>query len=530
MYSIKLRKLLFLFLILFPILTACKDSNNESPEPTIEFFALQPQFNADLDEAIIGVISDNTINLAVPYNITPNNLVISFNYVGVKVEIKNVEQISNETANDFSSPVVYKVTGSNGKTTEYTVTVTNNLPRIPQLHINVKGGAEFKDDEKGIYKNATIRILDFDNYYTSNTEFISEGEIKGRGNSTWWGVPKKPYRIKLEKKNSLLGMSNDKNWALLANYFDKTLLRNITAFEISRIADMKWTPKSVSVDYYMNGTYRRVYSLTEHVRVSSERIDMEIVSPDDNSGEALTGGYLLELDFHYDEPYKFKTKNKKLPIMFKDPEEPTTPQFNYVQNYFNTAEEVLYSDAYTNPTEGYRKYIDVPSFINYYIVQELSKNVDGNMRGSCYMSIPKNGKIEFPLVWDFDIAFGNADHITSEQGASSREWDGWFIKTCSPWYDRLFEDPQFVNELKVRWNELKPELDKLPTFIKNHAELLDEAQKRNFSPKPNGAGWSITKVEWNTNIIRGSYDKEVDYLINFVEKRLQWLDTNINDL
>ncbi len=526
----KTLNLTILFVILFALSTSCNDTRDKSHEAKIEFFSLQPELNNDLDEAVMGEISEYTIKLSVPYNVSTTNLIVTFNYSGVRVEAANIEQISGVTSNDFSSPVVYKVISSNGETAEYTVIVTNNLPRVPRVFINVEGGAEFRDDEKEIYKNATVRILDLDNYYTSNTEFVGDGEIKGRGNSTWWGVPKKPYRIKLDEKKSLLGMSNDKNWALLANYYDKTLLRNITAFEMSRIAEMNWTPRSVSVEYYMNGTFRGVYTLTEHVRVSDERINMELVSPNDNSGEALSGGYLLEVDFHFDEPYKFKTKKKELPVMFKDPEEPTSNQLEYVQNYFNTAEEILYSDNFTDPDYGYRKYIDVASFINYYIVQELSKNVDGNMRASCYMAIPKNGKLEFPLVWDFDLALGNADYITWEQGATSREWDGWFIKTCSPWYDRLFEDPEFVAELKTRWNELKPELNKLPDFIRERAELLDESQERNYSPKPYGAGWSITKPEWNTSIIRGSYDNEVNYLVFFVTKRLQWLDTNINGL
>lgn len=93
--------------------------------------------------------------------------------------------------------------------------------------------------------------MDPDNLYTSTTEFNAIGEMKGRGNSTWYGVPKKPYRIKLDEKSSLLSMSTDKNWALLANFYDKTLLRNLTAFEISKIVEMPWTPKSVSVDYYL---------------------------------------------------------------------------------------------------------------------------------------------------------------------------------------------------------------------------------------------------------------------------------------
>ena len=241
--------------------------------------------------------------------------------------------------------------------------------------------------------------------------------------------------------------------------------------------------------------------------------------------------FFLELDFHFDEPHKFMTEIKELPIMFKDPDEPTAAQFEFVENYFNQAERVLYSSNFKDPEEGYRKYIDVESFINYYIVQELAKNVDGNMRGSCYLAIRRSGKIEQPMVWDFDIAFGNADHITWEQKADSAGPDGWFIKTKSPWFDRLFEDPYFVSALKKRWNELKPELDEVPGFIKEHASQLQVSQAKNFSPKSTGgAGWDITKPEWNTSIIRGSYEAEVNYLVYFVEERLQWLDTHINGL
>ena len=533
--SFKFSILSIAIIILLSLLGACNDTEIKSSEATIEVFTFQPEFNIGLNEVIIGEISraeisEYNINLSVPYNVSLTQLVATFNYVGVKVVIKATDQISGVTPNDFSDPLIYHIISENGETTQYTVTVTNNPARLPRVYINTEGYFEFKDEDKENYINSTIRVEDLDNYYNTDTEFVSEGEIKGRGNSTWWGVPKKPYRIRLEKKSSLLGMSNDRNWALLANYYDKTLLRNTVAFEISRIAQMSWTPKSVSVDYYMNGTYRGVYTLTEHVRVSDERLNLDLVSSNDNTGEALTGDYFLELDFHYDEPYKFKTNIKELPIMFKDPDEPTPDQFNYVRNYFNTAEQALYSNNFTDPEEGYRKYINVESIINYYIIHELSKNVDGNLRGSCHMALRRNGKIEMPMVWDFDLAFGNADYITWEQGASSSEWDGWFIKTQSPWFDRFFQDPTFVAELKKRWNELKPQLDELPNFIRLHAEELNEAQFRNFSPRPKGAGWSITEEFWNTKKIRGSYQNEVNYLIYFIEKRLEWLDVNLNYL
>ena len=525
---LKLNTLFFLILLLLT-LSACNDTEPKSGEASIDFFAFQPELNNELDEAIMGEISDYKISLSVPYKVSLDQLVATFNYVGVKVEVKNTEQISGVTANDYSNPLIITVIAANGESTEYTVTVNKNRPRIPRVHINTEGNFEFENADKEKYVNSTVRIEDLDNYYTTDTELVADGEIKGRGNSTW-GAPKKPYRIKLEKKERLLGMSNDRNWALLANHFDKSLLRNIVAFEISNIVDMSWTPKSVSVDYYMNGTYRGVYTLTEHVRVADERLDLDLVSENDNSGEALTGDYFLELDFHFAEPSKFRTSTANLPIMFKDPDEPTPNQFEYVQNYFNTADSVLYSENFKDAAEGYRKYIDVESFINYYIIHELSKNVDGNFRGSCHMALRKNGKIELPMVWDFDIAFGNADHLTWEQGATSNGWDGWYIKTQSPWFDQLFEDPTFVAELKTRWNELRPQLATIPDFIRTQADALNEAQARNFGPKPQGAGWDINSKEWNTVRPTVSYHNEINFLVNFVEKRFEWLDREINNL
>lgn len=522
--------IILFYLALFSLLISCSDKPEVelSSVSKLELFTFHPDLNKNLTKVVTGTISNNDITLLIPYNMSPDGLIATFNYTGASIQIGDKQQVSGVTVNSFSEPVVYSVIAEDGTKTNYTVTVTNSLPRIPSVYINTTGGAPILTKET--YVTSTIKIEDLDKYFSSDVQFTSTAGIRGRGNSTW-DMPKKPYRIKLDSKASLLGMSTDKDWALLANYFDKTLLRNITAFEISRIAGMNWTPSSLSVDFYLNGTYQGVYSLTEHVKVSEERLDMKLVKPSDNSGTALTGGYLLELDFHYDEPYKFKTDTKALPIMFKDPDTPTAEQFNYVKNFYNDAERVLYADDFKNPVEGYRKYIDVESFINYYIVQELAKNVDGNLRGSCYMAIRQNSKIEMPLVWDFDLAFGNADYITWEQGASSADYDGWFIKTNAPWFDRLFQDPTFVAAIKKRWNELKPELNKLPSFIKQRALMLNESQVRNFSPKATGgAGWDIKKAEWNTSKIRGSYDAEVNYLVGFVEKRINWLDKNINNL
>lgn len=517
--------IMFLYLLLFSFFISCSDDpavkEELSSEAKFESFTFQSTSNKDIIVTSPGRISDVNINISLPNGVSPASLVATFTYSGTSVKVGEAVQVSGVTKNDFSTPVVYTVTAEDGTKVDYTV-VAKELPRIPKVYVNTWDAPILDKDN---YVRSEVRIEDVQ--YATDAELPAG--IRGRGNSTW-DMPKKPYRVKLDSKASLLGMSNDKDWALLANHFDKTLLRNITAFEIAKIAQMDWTPASFSIDFYLNGTYQGVYSLTEHVKVSKERLDMNLVKPTDNSGEALTGDYFFELDFHFDEPYKFKTDLKQLPIMFKDPEEPTTVQENYVKNYFNTAERALYSSDFKDPVNGYRKYIDVESFIKYYIVQELAKNVDGNMRGSCYMALRRNGKIEMPLVWDFDLAFGNADYIVSEQGASSAGPEGWFIKTCSPWFDQLFKDPYFVSELKKQWNELKPELDGIPDFIREHALAIQDSQARNFSPKPNGAGWDINRKDWNTERRGISYISEFNFFIDFVEKRLGWLDREINKL
>ncbi|WP_108823323.1 CotH kinase family protein [Dysgonomonas sp. Marseille-P4361] len=522
--------LLFTFSIslLLPIASSCSDDKEDAfTSPKLKTLTFEPEHNKELEERVIAVFSGKNAEITIPYHISTEALIATFTYQGELVKIGEIEQISGETRNNFTDPLTYKVF-SGKEVVEYTVTVKRKAPRIPIIRIKTENQAAIEGKEK--YVNATIQIDDPDKLYTDGSTFSSATGIKGRGNSTW-GMPKKPYRLKLDQKASLLGMSTDKDWALLANYSDKTLLRNLTAFEISRIVGMQWTPSSLSVELYLNNEYKGVYALTEHVKVSEERVDLDLVTPSSNSGEALTGDYFLELDFHADEENLFKTSIKELPIMFKDPENPTTEQFKYVEDFFNTAESSLYSTNFADPLLGYSKYIDIESFINYYIIQELTKNVDGNMRGSCYLTLRRNGKIEQPLVWDFDIAFGNANHIVTEQGASSVGWDGWYIKTCSPWFDQLFKDPVFVQRLKERWNEVKPQLDQIPNYIREHAEGLKDAQQRNFSNKMiGGAGWDIHEKIWPNFVDRGSYSEEIIYLTTFVKKRLEWLDTNINNL
>ena len=387
---------------------------------------------------------------------------------------------------------------------------------IPVIHIKTKNSAPILN--KKDYVDGTITISDPEKLYSDVAEFSAEMGIRGRGNSTW-SFPKKPWKVKLKEKASLLGMPADKEWALLANYADRTLVRNIVAMKLSEICGFSWTPRMHSVEVYLNGKYQGVYTLCEHKKVSSDRVDIDVVGEDVTGGDAITGGYYLEIEEQQDETTCWWT-SMGVPMMFSNPEEPNSEQLAYVKSLFESFEQALWAKDYSQ-TSGYPKYIDVDSFVDYYIVQELTKNIDGNLRKSSFITKERGKKMEMYHLWDFDLTLGNCGYFWGNVGNGP---ENFWIK-LDKWYPHLFADPAFVDKVQKRWNELKPEFEKIPEFIDEQTFYLAKAQERNFKV------WSIWEsVDWVYFPSLGSYEKEVDYLKEFYTKRLEWLDTELNKL
>ena len=393
--------------------------------------------------------------------------------------------------------------------------------RIPVITI-VTDGAKGIYDKKN-YVPGSISISDPDKIYSEQEIFSARMGIRGRGNSTWdW--PKKPWKVKLDEKASLLGMPEDKEWALLANYADRTLLRNITAMRMSEICGFSWTPRMYSVEVYLNGAYQGVYTLAEHKKVSKDRVNIDLVTENDNSGDALTGGYYLEIEEQQDETTCWWT-GMGVPMMFSDPEEPTAAQYAYMTGYIHEFEQALSAKDFKKAYE----YIDVESLINYYIVQEITKNVDGNLRKSSFITKERGKKMEMYHLWDFDLTLGNCGYFPWEVGNGS---DNFWIKDYRSnstygggWFWMLFQDPDFVDAVQQRWNELLPQLQTIPQYIDDQAGLIQEARIRNFQK------WSIREsVDWVKFPSLGSYEKELEYLKTFYAERLEWLDKEINKL
>lgn len=346
-------------------------------------------------------------------------------------------------------------------------------------------------------------------------------EIKGRGNSTWLFMPKKPYHMKLATAQSVLGMPANRHWVLLANYADKTMIRNDLAFELGRWLGMPYTPRSEFVEVQLNGKYEGVYQLTEHIRIAPDRVNIKEMKVTDNTPELVTGGYLLEVDDNRGEPFCFDMVSPMV-ICSKNPEDLNTPEWtaqrDYIVGYLRQTEDAIFSPTFATPSTGYAAYLDVDSLVNYYIAHELFKNLDGPLVSSTYMYKDRGKKLFLGPIWDFDLAAGNADR----SGAEIPE--GWYIRNA-PWYERLFEDPAFAEQVKAKWAALKSagRFDQIRTHIDERAAFLDKAQAENFKR------WPIlsTKVFLNP-VALGSYDAEVNALKLWLATRIAWMDSELS--
>ena len=279
--------------------------------------------------------------------------------------------------------------------------------------------------------------------------------IRGRGNSTWW-LPKKPYTITFNEKQSFLGMAEAKEWVLLANYLDRTLIRNAVAFEIAQKTNLEWTPSGKFAEVFLNGKFLGNYFICEKVQTNKNRLN---ISKD---------SYLLEFDANYDEVFKFKTSIKNLPINIKNPDTPSEAQFAYIAAYVDTIECILYGDC---PNLEIEDYLDLQSFADFFIVFELTENSEPLNPKSVFMH-KDFGPLKAGPVWDFDWCT-----------FIERKVNGWRINKAL-WYDALFKNKNFREKIQDNWAQYKNEFEKIPQFIDSLASYIRESNDRNISLWP----------------------------------------------
>jgi len=378
-----------------------------------------------------GQVSVSFSGLPSDITASPSSLMLSVGGTGT-VEFRAGLRAAGEYFNPWninpdsvSIPVTVRGTsGSLRSTTSFVLIVTLQNPSfvptttdLPVVWITTQDGAPITDTET--YVPGTLAISA--DLAGANIIYTGTMQIRGRGHSTWW-MPKKPYRIKLDSKASLLGMPADKDWNLLANYNDKTLMRNAIAFELSRRLGMPWTPRSAFVEVFLNGRYDGNYQLTEKIEVNPERVNITRMTETDTSGDALTGGYLMEIDERRDGAFWFVTR-RNLPIVIQDPDPAHPAQYDYIKAYVIQAEDALFSDSYADPALGWPAYFDARTFIDWYLVNEITASQDSIFFSSCWFYKDRmNPLLYMGPVWDFDISMGNVNYSTAVQPT------GWWVQ------------------------------------------------------------------------------------------------------
>ncbi len=404
--------------------------------------------------------------------------------------------------------------------------------RLPRLDITTDDAGEITSHADYAHADLTV-----DPEGSGLPAYSGRSRFRMRGNSTSWITVKRSYKVKLDKKSEMLGMPDSKDWVLLANFYDRSMLRNNLAFEVSRRLGEPWTPRMVDVELWVNGTYRGVYEFGESIEEDSDRVDIDIA---DDPSDVAGGGYLLEADSWPDDNASFSTDHG-LQIYLQEPEldstDETAQYVDGVGSYVQEFEDSLYSDHFTDPDAGYRRYVDVDSFVDWYLVNEVMKNNDSSFNNSCWMYRDVGGKLTMGPVWDFDAAAGNrqTNHLADPTG--------WFLRTnwfpFAPsqfrgeqghWLNRMFEDPWFEDQVEARWQQVRASLLTLPAYVAEQAANVAAAAERNFDPvSEGGAGMPINRTFLEDGaLLHGSWTAEAEHLEDWIGSRVDWMDGELS--
>ena len=450
--------------------------------------------NAFLTADVSSSIGEESIIPLVTFS--QSELIPTFTTNAVKVLVGEVEQKSGMTKNDFSSPVVYQFIMRNGETFQYTVKAEFLLSAIPELTITTTDPSIAEIPSKDYYLEGTLAVNGRGGY----EDYTGKTEVKGRGNSTW-GYPKKPYRLKLNKKAEICGLGKAKNYVLLANHLDPTLMLNSVAFKIGRLLELPFTNHAIPVDVVLNGIYKGSYLLTEQIEVKENRVDL-----DENNS------VLWELDSYWDDEPKFKSTAFNLPVMVKDPDL-TTEQFEYWKKDFNA----FTTQFAKEPLEGnsYVDMIDIESVAKFLITFNLVHNMEINHPKSVFLHKEGNGKYVMGPIWDFDWAYdyeGTSNHFgryNTPLFSSSMNGVG------TAFFQRFLQDSRVKAIYKRTWQDFKNnKLDALLQYVDDYAVMLKPSVERNSEL------WENTR----------SFDTKVKELKTWLRNRADYIDSEVSKL
>lgn len=394
-----------------------------------------------------------------------------------------------------------------------------SIARLPRINIVTDDGEPILDDVE--YSHASVAIRPRGSGLQG---YAGTAKLRVRGNSTSWIRMKLPYKVKLDEAASMLGMPSAKSWVLLANFYDRSMLRNDVGFELSRRLGMPWTPRMTPVELWLNGHFQGLYQLGESIEVDADRVDIT----DDGSE------YLLEGDTWPDPDTPAFRTGHGLQLFVKEPEDLDEASIEAIEAEVQAFEDALYSEQFTDPDAGYRPHIDVATFIDWYLTNEIMKTLEAAYLNSCWM-YQDDGELHMGPVWDLDQAAGNR----TNWGADTPT--GWYLRLpgvgsqiTGPeghWLIRMFEDPWFEEQVRLRWAEVRTSVLALPDYVAAEGADIAGAAARNFAPEARGgAGMPIdaTFLEGPDHLFQGSWGAERDYLAGWLDTRLAWIDQQLS--
>ena len=388
------------------------------------------------------------------------------------------------------------------------VQAVNPSGTLPVMYINTENNTPVtsKDD----YLNATYYV---DAKGISGYENIGSAaapltlEIKGRGNYSWTGFNKKPYRIKLSDKQALLGMKKNKHFTLLAHADDakdkKGYMRNAVGFEFSKMIGLAWTPEAKPLELVMNGDYIGLYFLTEHIRVDKDRVNIVEQEDEETDAQKITGGWLVEIDNYDSDPHITIAEGGRYTmwVTYKTPEVLSYQQETYLTQQIQLIDNLVYGDK---NSDQLWQYLDMDALARFYIVQELTDNYE-SFHGSCYLykDMGENEKWKFGPVWDFGSSFNRDKSQFLYQG------DVWH----NHWIPEICKFPAFMQHVKTVWKEFyATQFNSIFTFTSNQLTLLKTAA-------------SVDAQRWPDYNGNADLTKRINQVNERLRKNAEWLNS-----
>ena len=470
---------------------------------TMDFVAADNPYQL-IENTPCTIIGDSAVECRI-LNITDDKVLIPrFTYQGSVVTINGVEAESGKTQFDFSSPVVLSViTASDIKDYEVCVNSYTGLPSVwleTNSHVNVANANQ--------YYGGSIKIINGSRTRANSSVIKASVKIMGISPIRWYRpdyimsnsedllLAKNGYLVKFNNNISLFDEPKGTTWRMMPNLNDLTFIHNQMAFFMGKMSKLDYTPRAHHVDMFMNGRFFGNYVMTERPELTDERMNIGdngiiLNIGSEESGKYFYGNYL------------------ERPVTVMAPGSPSAETVAYANEFVIAAENALFSSNFTDASSGWQKYMDMDSFVDWYLINEIAKNQDGAFKTNCLMNLARGGKLKMGPLWDFEEAFGNTSKSTSAEG---------FVIKNVNWYARLFQDPAFVAKVKERFNY----------FYENQQTIISEinanAESLRYSVKEDNYRWN-TYADYTSSTVSVwmAYGSLVDSMKQWLVARMDWL-------